>query len=289
MSINKMVCGCCQNAKSTGQFYKSPIDSRQFLPVCKLCCKEKLKKYKEITGSESAAFWLILSELGIPFIKEVWDKFQLFKATAAINTDLIMAYLRALSESGIKVDGFWQSDVMLDMLMDSAVDREVEREELDLQKEIRVWGKFLDKDGKIDEIAYEYLNAKMEEYTGSLSLTRPAQINRYRDLCKAELRKIRLEEDPEATQKDISAATAEILTLMKLLKIDNFQSDSRTDVEKQLEYQMAIMEKTKPCEDEDINKYRDFCGFYNLEQSLMRPFRNLIAGTKDYPSLTKGD
>ena len=287
MNTNKKVCGCCQTEKSPNQFHKSPMSSGQFLPICKLCCKEKLKSYTEITGNESAAFWLVLSELGVPFIKEVWDNFQVFKATASVNTDLIMAYLRALSESGIKVDGFWQSDVMLDMLMDSVVDRDVEKDELDLQKEVRVWGKFLDKDGKIDQTAYEYLNAKMEEYTGSLSLTRPAQINRYRDLCKAELRKIRLEEDPEATQKDISAATNEILTLMKLLKIDNFQSDSRTDVEKTLEYQMAIMEKTKPCEDEDINKYRDFCGFYNLEQSLMRPLRNLIAGTKDYPSLTK--
>ena len=287
MNTNKKVCGCCQVAKSPNQFHKSPMSSGQFLPICKLCCKEKLKTYAEITGSESAAFWLVLSELGVPFIKEVWNEFQAFKATATPSTDLIMAYLRALIESGIKVDGFWQSDVMLDMLMDSVVDRDVEREELDLQKEIRVWGKFLDKDGKIDETAYEYLNAKMEEYTGSLSLTRPAQINRYRDLCKAELRKIRLEEEPEATQKDISAATTEILTLMKLLKIDNFQSDSRTDVEKTLEYQMALMEKTKPCEDEDINKYRDFCGFYNLEQSLMRPLRNLIAGTKDYPSLTR--
>lgn len=289
MNTNKKVCGCCQTAKSPNQFHKSPMSSGQFLPICKLCCKDKLKAYTEITGSESAAFWLVLSELGVPFIKEVWDNFQIFKVTATPSTDLIMAYLRILSESGIKVDGFWQSDVMLDMLMDSVVDRDVEREELDLQKEIRVWGKFLDKDGKIDETAYEYLNAKMEEYTGSLSLTRPAQINRYRDLCKAELRKIRLEEDPEATQKDISAATTEILTLMKLLKIDNFQSDSRTDVEKTLEYQMALMEKTKPCEDEDINKYRDFCGFYNLEQSLMRPLRNLIAGTKDYPSLTRED
>ena len=171
--------------------------------------------------------------------------------------------------------------------MDSVVDREVVREEVDITKQIRDWGKILDKYGLIDYEAYDYLNAKMEEYTSSLSLTRPAQINRYRDLCKAELRKVRLEEDTEATQKDISAATTEILTLMKLLKIDNFQSDSRTDVEKQLEYQMAIMEKIKPCEDEDINKYRDFCGFYNLEQSLMRPLINLVAGTKDYPSLTK--
>lgn len=289
MNTNKKVCGCCQTAKSFAQFHKSPMSSGQFLPICKLCCKEKLKNYSEITGSEDAAFWLVLSELGVPFIQDAWSQLKVFKETAGINTDLVMAYLRILSESGMKIDGFWQSDVMLDMLMDSVVDRDVEREELDLQKEIRVWGKFLDKDGKIDETAYEYLNAKMEEYTGSLSLTRPAQINRYRDLCKAELRKIRLEEDPEATQKDISAATTEILTLMKLLKIDNFQSDSRTDVEKTLEYQMALMEKTKPCEDEDINKYRDFCGFYNLEQSLMRPLRNLIAGTKDYPSLTRED
>ena len=157
MNTNKKECGCCGTSKSTAQFHKSPMDSRKFLPICKLCCKEKLKAYTEITGKESAAMWLVLSELGVPFIQEIWDKLEVFKATAGINTDLVMAYLRILNESCIKVDGFWQSDVMLDMLMDSVVDREVEREELDLEEQQRIWGKFL-VDGQLDIEAYQFLN-----------------------------------------------------------------------------------------------------------------------------------
>ena len=104
MNTNKKECGCCGTSKSTAQFHKSPMDSRKFLPICKLCCKEKLKAYTEITGGESAAMWLVLSELGVPFIQDIWDKFEIFKANANVNTDLVMAYLRILNESGMKVD-----------------------------------------------------------------------------------------------------------------------------------------------------------------------------------------
>ena len=162
MNTNKKVCGCCQVAKTPNQFHKSPMSSGQFLPICKMCCKEKLKTYAEITGSESAAFWLVLAELGVPFIKKAWDNFQSFKATATANTDLIMAYLRTLSEMEIRIDGFWQSDVMLDMLMDSLVDRENDREELDLVEQQKIWGKFVS-EGKLDIEAYQFLNETFED------------------------------------------------------------------------------------------------------------------------------
>lgn len=285
--MNK-TCGSCGTSRSTNQFYKLP--NGEYSHICKVCVNKQVKEYYEQLDSYSAALWLVLAKLNVPFFQEQWKDVEAMIVASGSNRkpDLVLNYLRSLAESGKIVHGFWESDTMLDQIIDTVVDRDKEvEEEMDWPLLTRRWGKFTDKNGQIDKEAYYYLEAKMEEYTGNLSITRPAQINRYRDLCKAELRKIRLEEDPNATQKDISAATGEILTLMKLLKIDNFQSDSRTDVEKTLEYQMALMEKTKPCEDEDINKYRDFCGFYNLEQSLMRPLRNLVAGTKDYPSLTK--
>lgn len=286
MAGNK-TCGCCDTSKSFNQFYKSPFEGdKGYLHICKTCCKKKLNEYSKIIGSDTSAAWLVLAELGVPFIQEVWKQVENLIVVGKNKPDLILQYLNYLSEMGIIVHGFWESDVMLDDICDKCY-TESENNNINLKEEIKIWGKFLDKDGNVDIEAYEILNKKFNEYTKEIELNKPALINRYKDLCKAELRKIRLEENPESTQKDINAVTNEILTLMKLLKIDNFQSDTRTEVEKTLEYQIAMMEKNKPCEDEDINKYRDFCKFNELEKSLMRPLRNLIVGSKDYPNLSR--
>lgn len=278
MNTNKKACGCCQTAKAPAQFHKSPLSSNQFLPICKLCCKDKLKVYTEITGSESAAFWLVLSELGVPFIKEVWDKFQVFKATSNVNTDLIMAYLRALSESGIKVDGFWQSDVMLDMLMDSVVDRDVEREELDLTEQQKIWGKFEPED-------YEFLNFTFNEYTQDLLDMDANLIRRYRDLAKAELRKRKADESGDI--QEVKNAQNILNNQLSLLKLNEFKSHNKTDEQLSFEKRVAMIEYTKPSECEDLKVYLDMVGYEKEKGLMMRSLRNAIAGTRDYPDIPK--
>lgn len=285
MNTNKKVCGCCQTAKSPNQFHKSPMSSGQFLPICKLCCKDKLKAYTEITGSESAAFWLVLSELGVPFIKEVWDNFQIFKATATPSTDLIMAYLRALSESGMKIEGFWQSDVMLDMLMDSVVDRDVEREELDLAEQQKIWGKFIDKDGKLDIEDYLFLNQTFDEYTQELLEMDANLIRRYRDLAKAELRKRKADESGDIGE--IKNAQNILNNQLSLLKLNEFKSHNKTDEQLAFEKRVAMIEYTKPSECEDLKVYLDMAGYEKEKGLMMRSLRNAIAGTRDYPDIPK--
>lgn len=286
MNTNKKVCGCCQTAKAFAQFHKSPLSSGQFLPICKLCCKDKLKAYIEITGSESAAFWLVLSELGVPFIKEVWDKFQVFKATAPASTDLIMAYLRTLSESGIKVDGFWQSDVMLDMLMDSVVDRDVEREELDLDEQQKIWGKFMS-DGKLDVEAYQFLNETFEDYTKELYDIDANLEKRYRDLAKAELRKRQADEAGDI--QEIAKAQDNLKKILDMLKLSDFQNSKQTAVEKHIERLAWTIENVKPAECEDLEKYKDFSNFGDTWKDIMRCVQNLVCGTREYPEIPKGE
>ena len=281
---NKKVCGCCQTAKSFAQFHKSPMNSGQFLPICKLCCKEKLKNYTEITGSEDASFWLVLSELGVPFIKEVWDKFQVFKATAPASTDLIMAYLRTLSESGIKVDGFWQSDVMLDMLMDSVVDREVEREELDLDEQQKIWGKFL-VDGQLDIEAYQFLNETFEDYTKELLDMDTNLEKRYRDLAKCELRLRKANESGDGGE--ISKAQDSLNKQLALLKMNEFQSKQLSDEKRAFEYNVSLIEHYRPAECEQLQEYLDKVGYEKEKAILMRSIRNAVAETRDYPDIPK--
>lgn len=286
MNTNKKECGCCGTSKSTAQFHKSPMDSRKFLPICKLCCKEKLKAYTEITGKESAAMWLVLSELGVPFIQEIWDKLEVFKATAGINTDLVMAYLRILNESCIKVDGFWQSNVMLDMLMDTVVDREVEREELDLSEQQKIWGKFMS-DGQLDVEAYRFLNETFEDYTKELYDMDVNLEKRYRDLAKAELRKRQADEAGDI--QEIAKAQDNLKKILDMLKLSDFQSNKQSAAEKHIERLAWMIENERPAECEDLNKYRDISGFESTWKDIMRCVQNLVCGSRDYPDVPKDE
>lgn len=287
MNTNKKVCGCCQVAKTPSQFHKSPMSSGQFLPICKMCCKEKLKTYTEITGSESAAFWLVLAELGVPFIKKAWDNFQSFKATATANTDLIMAYLRTLSEMEIRIDGFWQSDVMLDMLMDSLVDRENDREELDLVEQQKIWGKFIS-DGKLDIEAYQFLNETFEDYTKDLSMEMDTNlILRYRDLAKAEFRKRKADESGD--MNEIKNAQSVLNNQLALLKLNNFKDNKQSDTEKFIERMAWNIENTKPSECEDTEIYKDYSNFGVKWEDILRTVKNLVAGTREYPDIPKDE
>ena len=284
MNTNKKVCGCCQTAKSSAQFHKSPMSSGQFLPICKLCCKEKLKNYTEITGSEDAAFWLVLSELGVPFIQDAWRQLKVFKETAGINTDLVMAYLRILSESGMKIDGFCQSDVMLDMLMDSVVDRDVEREELDLAEQQKIWGKFVS-DGKLDVEAYDILNRAFEKYTKDLDEPDENYEERIRDLCKCELRLRRANENGDGAE--ISKAQDSLNKQLTMLKMNEFQSKQLSDEKRAFEYNVSLIEHYRPAECEELQEYLDKVGYEKEKAILMRSIRNSVAETRDYPDIPK--
>lgn len=284
MNTNKKVCGCCQVAKTPNQFHKSPMSSGQFLPICKMCCKEKLKTYTEITGSESAAFWLVLAELGVPFIKKAWDNFQSFKATATANTDLIMAYLRTLSEMEIRIDGFWQSDVMLDMLMDSLVDRENDKEELDLVEQQKIWGKFVS-EGKLDIEAYQFLNETFEDYTKDLLDMDTNLEKRYRDLAKAELRKRQADETGDI--QEIAKAQDNLKKMLDMLKLSDFQSNQMSDEKRAFEYNVSLVENFRPAECEKLQEYLDRVGYEKEKAILMRSIRNAVAETRDYPDIPK--
>lgn len=284
MNTNKKECGCCGTSKSTAQFHKSPMDSRKFLPICKLCCRDKLKEYTKATGSESAAFWLVLSELGVPFIQEIWDRFEIFKATATPTTDLVMGYLRVLSESGIKVDGFWQSDVMLDMLMDTKVDREVVREDLDLVEQQKIWGKFL-VDGQLDIEAYKFLNETFEDYTKELFDMDTNLEKRYRDLAKCELRLRKANESGDGGE--ISKAQDSLNKQLALLKMNEFQSKQLSDEKRAFEYNVSLIEHYRPAECEQLQGYLDKVGYEKEKAILMRSIRNSIAETREYPDIPK--
>lgn len=276
--------GCMKPKEKTGFIQSLNPHHNKYLPLCRACIGARYDEYHKELKSEGAALWCLCAEMGYPVIREYYDMaMSRRKDTTVARQNLFMLYHNTLKEMGFVVEGFWQSDMMLDEFIDinsnkSEFDKKEKDKILDSQQLERIWGKF-----EPDE--YELLENFFEMYTKDLFGLDVAQELRYRDLCKAELRKRKADESGDITE--IKAAQQSLTDLLKLLKLDKFQSNTKTEVEKTIEYQIAMMEKYKPAELEDITPYEDFCGFNNLEQQLMRPLRNLIAGSRDYPHVTK--
>lgn len=280
---NNKTCGCCDVNKGYTQFYKSPMEKKKYLPICKLCCSRKFKVYKEQVGNELGALWLVLSELGVPVFHELLNQVKAEIVNAAVNTDIVAIYLRCLNESGLIVHGFWESDVMLDMLVESDVDREKEIEALNLDEEQIIWGKYLTEDGQLDIDAYRFLNQTMEDYTGTMGQLDANTEKRFRDLCRCELRLRKANEAGDGGE--ISKAQDSLNKQLALLKLNEFNSKD-TDERKQFIDRIAWMiEETEPAEEEDREKYRDIAGYEKLYDDWMRSMKNILCHQKDYPGI----
>ena len=166
--------------------------------------------------------------------------------------------------------------------MDTGKEREETEDKppLDLTEMERLWGKFEVED-------YELLNAFFDMYTQDLPNMDTALELRYRDLCKAELRKRKADENGDIGE--ITKAEESLRKNMALLKLDKFQDNKQSEVEKHIERMCWMVENTKPCECEDLEKYKDFSGFGIKWAEIMRCMRNLIANTRDYPEIQKGE
>ena len=274
-------CPGCMSAKENKYFIQSlsPVHDR-FLPLCRTCLTARFKSYKSVLNSDGGALWCVCSEMSYPVIKKYYD--MALEKSSSDTRNLFMIYHGVLKDKGFQINGFWQSDMMLDDIieLDTKTDEMAEDKEkaIDLAEQERIWGKFEEED-------YELLNDLFARYTKDLfSLDTVVEL-RYRDLCKAELSKRKADESGDINA--IAKAQENIKKMLELLKLNNFQSNTKTEVEKTLEYQIAMMEKYKPAELEDISVYEDYCGCHHLEEQLMRPLRNLIAGAREYPTVTK--
>ena len=287
--MNRMTenyCSICHTAKSFSSFHNHVVVGQNYLPICKTCCNKKLKEYIQKTKNDAAGLWCLLAELGIPFLKEVWDITQkiVFESTnAGRKPDLFLTYLRTIKELGIVIEGFWQSDMMLDDFIDlqnqdnqNTNDEEI----LDLKEQQKLWGKF-----EIED--YEFLNFTFNEYTKNLLEMDANLIRRYRDLAKAELRKRKADESGDI--QEIAKAQDNLKKMLDMLKLSNFKDNKQSDTEKFIERMAWNIENTKPAECEDTQKYKDFSNFGIDWEDIMRTFKILFAGTREYPEIPRDE
>lgn len=287
--MNRMTeayCINCQSAKAFSNFHNHAIVGKKYLPICKTCCNKKLKDYIAVTKNDAAGLWCLLAELGIPFLREVWEPTQkiVFESTnAGRKPDLFLTYIRTLKELGIIVEGFWQSNMMLSDFMKIGKDNKKEeeiKEVVDLNEQQRIWGKFEPED-------YEFLNFTFNEYTQELLEMDANLIRRYRDLAKAELRKRKADESGD--MNEIKNAQSVLNNQLTLLKLNNFKDNKQSDTEKFIERMAWNIENTKPSECEDTEIYKDYSNFGVKWEDILRTVKNLVAGTREYPDIPKDE
>lgn len=269
-----MFCPYCGKEKQDSQFYKSPIKTGEYIKLCKSCVTELYKQALSITKDQGVALWSTCMQTGIPMRRAEYQATidTLEKAGKGKKPSLFMIYWTYLSSCPDKLTGVWDSDIELSNFIDLG---EKWKEEKSAEEERGRWQKTWGND--YEDWEYQWMDDLFASYTNEILEMDTAMEMTYRALCRAHLRKFK---DP--TDKD---ASDEILKLMKVLKLDQFKENKRSDTEKFIERMAWNIENTKPAECEDLNKYRDFSGFESTWNHIMRSLKNLVAGSKDYPDI----
>lgn len=278
---NELYCPACGKGKQKKLFIKNPIPSKNgYLYFCKNCINTKLKEYIELLGNEGASLWCLCMELGLPFMKEVWDKTSGKKAKNK-SIDIFATYISALEEVDTKPTGLYDSDMMLSDFFSSGY---VQTVDLMKQRE-KEWGKFSRDDGSVDEEAYDYLEATFSDYTKDMDNMDANLIRRYRDLAKAELRKRKADESGDIGE--IAKAQDNLRKILEMLKLNEFQSKQISDEKRAFEFNVSLTENYRPAECEQLKAFLDKVGYEKEKAIPMRAIRNAIAETREYPDIPK--
>lgn len=286
MEINRAkerMCPACSKIKDKTKFYPNPNKAGEYLPYCRECTSFKFRAAEENLNSKWAALWCVCMEMGVPLFK---DKFEAIRnqyesySGVGRRPEPFSMYLAMLKDAGVKYKGIFESDMQLSDFVDLNIgdnDGEISQKDLDAQRKEwdRVWG------SSYNNEQCERLDNYYAAYTDSLEQMDAGRMLRYRDLCKAELRKFEGEDSKDVTD--------EILKLMKLLKIDSFETQEKSDMDRFIDRLIWKIEETEPSEEEDESKYKDVAGFENSFTHIMRCMQNLLTGTKNYPKIPRAE
>lgn len=293
-------CPMCNCESESVNFYESqnPHDGCEFnkdgsvkkIGYVRYCKKDIAKCYLDYLkkGTMQSAVYFTCALTDTPFIKEVWDRYielrnEKIKSGKITPTQLktyndfakYREQLKAMKKAMDNWNDFSDTNVdYKDIMGLKKPDIALEAEK---DKFILNWGI----QEKMSD--YEILEYYFDELTDGVEFANKAQEFLYRDLCIAKLNKRKI--DSGEKEDSVKEVQAQILNLMKTLKIDNFEEKKeQTLVERMLENRIAIQEQEKPAfHYNDLKKNEDFLGrgkyFYD---HIYRPFHNVLRGSKMY-------
>ena len=293
--ISQKVCADCGEILSKNKFYASPIKSGEYIPICKKCLDKRYKTFADKILSMKprngrlAALWCVLFQANIPFYKELGREVD--DKISDKDTSPVGAYMTLLANSNAQFNDALDGDTpmeeylsMKSVIKSNADERDMvvisddSLSEADKRLLRHNWGEYPPSD-------WEWLEGELHDYIDGIDGVDEAGIKVYRNLCKADLRLKQANERGE----DTKAITDEILKWMKLLKIDNFKSNERSEVDKFIDRMAWKFEQTEPAELEDENAYRDIAGYEAMYKEIMRSMENFVKGSKNYPPIPKDE
>ena len=276
----------CTTARFASDFYKFRSDRQNpfndgYTGYCKICAHKMFEYYLKECKSIQSALYYTCQKLDMPFILEKYNQMNdLAKGTTKKNFDYVAEYLSLMARANGADKSTWTdfsaTDINLSDIDNKLESRELRKQEID---EFKLdWGK---QDSEEDYIFLEY---RYDIYTEGKSLT-PAQETLYRQLCLIELSKRRKEECRDSTKEEQEM----IIKLMTQLKINNFdEQKDKSEIDRIIEKQIWEIENTEPAEVLDKSEYEDFLDINkNWFKHIVRATKNLVAGTKEYPDITK--
>lgn len=286
MEINRVkerYCPCCSRIKDKTKFYPNPVKPGEYLAYCRECTSIKFRTAETNLDSKWAALWCVCMEMGVPLFK---DKFEALRnqyesySGSGRRPEPFSMYVAMLKDAQVQYKGIFESDMQLSDFVDLNIGDDsdgMSQKDLDAQRKEwdRIWG------SSYNNEQCERLDNYYAAYTDSLEQMDAGRMLRYRDLCKAELRKFEGDNGKEVTE--------EILKLMKLLNIDSFESQEKSDMDRFIDRLIWKIEETEPAEEEDESKYKDIAGFENSFTHIMRCMQNLLTGTKNYPKIPRAE
>lgn len=296
MALNRVTdqqCVCCGQIKNKIGFKKisNPYYKNGLMPICNQCAAYLLQEYIKKTSNDAAGLWCFLAQLGIPFYMDEWLKTQefVYKNKQGRKPSLYITYLNYLEEDDKDCSGFWLSDKMLNDFIEinqHFIDNSLPEVQKSLKENEQIWGR-ISKDEDIDTIQkdYTFLNDIFQEYTKDIDNMDISLTMRYRDLCKAELRKRKADENGDI--QEISRAQDNLKKMYELLGLNNFKSQDNDERKQFLDRIIWEIENTEPAEEEDESKYKDIAGYEKIYNSFMRSMRNLLVGDRNYPDIPK--
>ena len=282
-------CNQCRREYTIDKFYETtnPFHKNGVTLYCKDCCEEIVKYYLKQTGTLESAMWYSCSQIGIPFIKKVFDEFENkisnYKSRSGKKDseyNLFANYYQSFSINRSRVDkwdDFMATDVSLGdikslRMSEEALQLEYDKYEFD-------WGK----QETIED--YQFLEYSYKKNTEGIEFINNQQEDLYRDLCLARLQKRKLEEGRDTKGETMSQVQDRILKIMSKLRIDEFDSRRAKTLSEQ-----SLFEKIRLCDENNVKdiykepkKFADHNKLLRYETDMvLRPLGNMLVGHRDF-------
>lgn len=280
--------------------HKNELHVEKVHLYCKDCCKNLSQKIMlkycraNITPdifSYCLAIRHICSFFDMPYIQQVAEELYdvEFNTMKERNWNYVFQYSAKLKELGYDEDIYWNdlsgnSFIALESIKEKDT-RPNSEGDLKLFDDLsKRWGKHIK---SLDD--FIFLDEHFKMYSEGEKMSAP-MINMVKNLCLEELNLLKLRQD-KAPSKEINSALKNIDYYYSKLKLDDFKfNKSKSEIEKQLENDIFLIEQHEPIEEGvDVIDLSDRLGIDRDYDNIMRSNANRIVGTKDYPNLKEED